>query len=257
MKKFLVTLALAATFAAAADDCSLLAFSSKGPDAYADGTPALAGECYALVWIKNGAAFMGLNADGTTVSPDNRVVLVAPVAKRKVVDGETVAYCPPVLFQISNALIDRLGAGSYGVFLLDTRVAKTDAEGKTTCAVGGAKNVASCTAVESAGAVTTSAVKGDVLTTLAGESAPAGGALSAGAPADVKQPAIKGIKVEGGNVYLTVENLAGFMRVQGGETPAAEGAPGAAVATDGGDKDVVLVYPAKGNAGFFKVIRNK
>ena len=263
MKKIFLMLAMAAAMAAAADDVSLLTFSSKGPDAYADGTPALPGECYALVWVKDGAALGGIGVDGKALSADNFVVLTAPVARQKVVDGQTVAYCPPVLFQISNALIDRLGSGSYTVCLLDTRVMATDAEGKTKCTVGRlgadgrATGVTSWTEVESAGKATTSAVKGETLTALAGGAAPAVGAVAAVGAGDGEQPVIKAIRVEGGLVYLTVQNLAGVLRVQGGKTPEANEVQGAAVAADGSaDRDVVLVVPAKGDAGYFKVTRS-
>ena len=108
-----VGLAFAAT---AAFDDALLAFSTVGPDKYADGTTVLDGECYALVWTKNGATFGGIAADGTAVAETDEIVLLAPVAKG--------GRCPYVLFQIDSATADRLADGTYGVYLLDTRVAE-------------------------------------------------------------------------------------------------------------------------------------
>ena len=42
---------------------------------------------------------------------------------------------------------------------------------------------------------------------------------NASAVEGVSQPRIKHIQIVGDNVFLTVENLNGFMRVQGGGTP--------------------------------------
>ena len=74
-------------------------------------------------------------------------------------------------------------------------------------------------------------------------------------PADCTQPRIKAIRIEGDNVFLTVENLAGFMRVRSGSDVSVSGATDAAVETTGGE-DVTLVTRKPGNSGFFKVIRN-
>ena len=55
-------LAIACVAGAGTDD-TLIAFSTKGPDRYADGTTVLDGECYALVWSIDGN-FDGFSADG-------------------------------------------------------------------------------------------------------------------------------------------------------------------------------------------------
>jgi hypothetical protein len=78
----------------------------------------------------------------------------------------------------------------------------------------------------------------------------------AAVPADCAQPKIKGMRVDGENVYLTVENLPGFMRVQGGRDVSASDSTGAATETTGSGEDVILVAPKTGSSGFFKVIRN-
>ena len=56
-------------------------FSASGIDRYADGSVVVDGECYALVWSPKGSVFAGFNADGTVVSPNDRLVLAAPLAK--------------------------------------------------------------------------------------------------------------------------------------------------------------------------------
>ena len=54
---------------AVAEASTLLTVSSTGPDCYADGSPVVDGEYYALVSIDSGANFAGFAADGTVVDP--------------------------------------------------------------------------------------------------------------------------------------------------------------------------------------------
>ena len=230
---------------AGADD-ALITFSTNGsaPDRYADGEVVMDGECYALVWSKDGV-FEGLQADGAPIDPNDRVVLVAAVAQ----DG----HCPEVVFQVSAAESAALAAGRYGVLLLDTRerrggkVAPRGTLGGSLAMVNGFGQVAEGVKV----AASEHASIGEILRPegqVAGE--------NAAVAANVKQPRIKHIWIEGGNVFLRVENLNGFMRVQGGDAPDAVLTMGAATQTDGGDADVILVAPKVGSSGFYKVIRN-
>ena len=251
MKKLMTMIGVAglAFAATAAINDALLAFSTVGPDKYADGTTVLDGECYALVWTKNGATFGGIAADGTAIAETDEIVLVAPVAK----DG----HCPNVLFQIDSAKADALADGTYGVYLLDTRVA---ANGTTKPA--GVKN-GKLSLVNGYG-LTTKATKVGKAT--AGGAAKAeekdseGGQVvgaGAAAPKDLPQPKITSIKIEGDYVKLTVQNMPGFMRVSSGTTASADDTQGAAQATDGKTDEVILYAPkAAGASGFFKVIRN-
>ena len=107
--------ALSARPAFAGLDDKVLSFSSSGTDRYADGSPVLDGECYALVWSPAGQAFAGFNADGTAASPADRVVLAAPLAK----DG----HCPECLFQVPAEEAAPLEGGTWSVCLVDTRTA--------------------------------------------------------------------------------------------------------------------------------------
>ena len=108
---FSVVFMVGAVFAGADD--VLVSFSTNGaePDRYADGEVVMNGECYALVWSSDGV-FEGLNADGTPIDPNDRVVLVAPVAKN--------GHCPEVTFQIDAAEAKQQKNGQYGVLLLDS-----------------------------------------------------------------------------------------------------------------------------------------
>lgn len=238
-----VGLAFAAT---AAIDDALLAFSTVGPDKYADGTTVLDGECYALVRTLPGATFGGIAADGTAVAETDEIVLLAPLAK----DGR----CPKVLFQIPSDKTE----GTFSVYLLDTRVQAGDgtvkpagvANGKPKLVNGyGLATEATKVAKATAGGATTAAEK----EAAGGETVAAGAAI----PKNVQQPKITSIKIEGDYVKLTVQNLPGYMRVSSGADVSADDTQGAAQATDGATDEVILYAPkSAGASGFFKVIRN-
>ncbi len=241
-----ITIMIAA-FACANVDDSVVSFSTRGPDRYADGTTVMDGECYALVWSKDGV-FEGLSANGEPVDSNDRVVLIAPYAK----DGR----CPEVLFQIPATLAATLANGVYDVLLLDTRVTTG---GRTV--VRGTQS-GKLALVNGYGAVVDGLkiAKGGTGSLNAGANASvdasAQASVGAVAPKGVKQPRIKHIRIDGDNVFLTVENLPGFMRVQGGTTPSASDTTDSATATDGGAGDVVLVTKKTGSSGFFRVVRN-
>jgi len=249
MKKLVTCImAMMAAFAVAdgADD-AIVTFSTHGPDCYADGTTVMDGECYALVWSADGV-FEGLSANGEPVDSADKVILVAPMAK----DG----HCPEIVFQLPASVASSLAAGVYEVLLLDTRVTQSNgtiapygtANGKLKI-VNGYGEVADGLSI----AKTSGALNAGNAPEVSGGSVVATGAS---APAGVAQPRIKHIRVDGDKVFLTVENLPGFMRVQGGATISDAGALGSATATDGGSQDVILVTQTVGSSGFFRVVRN-
>ena len=104
---------LAASLAFADAANIIVAFSTVGPDTYADGETVLDGERYALVW--SATQFGGFNADGTAAVAGDKVLTVAPVAKN--------GRCKPTLFQ--SARSDVPTSGTLSVYLMDTRVSKT------------------------------------------------------------------------------------------------------------------------------------
>jgi hypothetical protein len=232
-------------FANSVEDARI-SFSTKGPDCYADGSVVVDGESYALIWSKDGN-FDGFDANGECIDPEDKIVLLAPVAK----DGR----CPPVLFQIPAAEAENLKNGQYAVYLLDTRVSsggETKAGG-----ISGGRPALMNGYGEASAAI---AVAGADAFKSASESGSGGAGIVASSlasvPSDCTQPRIKAIRIEGDNVFLTVENLKGFMRVSSGSDVSASDAATAAVETNGGDEDVTLVTRKPGNSGFFKVIRN-
>lgn len=247
MKKLMTMIgAVGLAFAAsAAIDDALLAFSTVGPDKYADGTTVLDGECYALVRTLPGATFGGIAADGTAVAETDEIVLLAPLAKN--------GHCPKVLFQIPSDKTE----GTFGVYLLDTRVMAADGTTKP----AGMKN-GKLSLVNGYGLATEATKVGKAsggVTTAAEKETSGGQAVAAGAvaPKGVQQPKITSIKIEGDYVKLTVQNLPGFMRVSSGANVSADDAQGSAQATDGKTDEVILYAPkAAAGSGFFKVIRN-
>ncbi len=196
MKKLMTMVAVlgfaVAGFAAVND--ALLTFSTPGQDKYADGTTVLDGECYALVWTKAGAAFAGLKADGTPVAETDKVILVAPVAQG--------GRCPTIVYQIPAATADALTGGSYGVYLLDTRVKAADGttalagfeDGKPV-AVNAQAAVGDSTTASSAGQASMA-----VAATVVG-----GAAVEAVTIIDV--PKITGLKVAGAKIQVTVAGM--------------------------------------------------
>lgn len=242
---FLVLSTAAAVFAHSLDD-ACVSFSTQGPDRYADGSTVLDGECYALVWSSDGK-FEGFTAGGECADTNDSLVLVAPVAK----DGR----CPKVLFQISAEIAGRFDGGFYAVYLLDTRIASggkikpSGINGGKPVAMNGFASVSAELAVNAAeedgGAAIGANGNGIVASSLA---VPEG---------DCIQPKVKSMRIDGGNVYLTVENLKGFMRVQGGKSIGSFDSTGVAVETLGETEETVLVAPANGKSGFYKVVRSR
>ena len=175
---------------------------------------------------------------------------MAPVAKG--------GRCPNVLFQIDSATADRLTDGTYGVYLLDTRVAAADGTTAPRGAVNGKLSLVNGYGLATEATKVGKATAGGA-TTAAEKVTESGQAVAAGAaaPRNVQQPKITSIKIEGDKVRLTVQNLPGYMRVSSGADVSASDAQGAAQATDGATDEVILYAPkAAGASGFFKVIRN-
>lgn len=195
MKKLVFLVAACAGMAAMASmNDALLTFSTPGPDRYADGSVVLDGECYALVWTKDGASFAGVKTDGSPVAETDKVVLVAPLAKN--------GACPRVLFQIDAKVADSLEGGTYAVYLLDTRVkaaggsvALAGLEDGKPVAVNGQAAVSASGNAEAAnpGSLQIAA------------SAVGGAAVTAESIIDV--PKITGIKIDGAKIKVTVAGM--------------------------------------------------
>lgn len=237
MKKTLVAglVGLLAAASFAGKDNVVVTFFTTGPDQYADGTPVVDGETYALVFTPNGSTFQGFNADGSAVG-DSIVALKAPVAKG--------GKCPFVKFEIDEAYAKKNYAnGTWGVYLLDTRVfaAAPGADGQPQATGAFGK------AVNGYGAVATGDGTGFV--SADATSAKASGSL----PADKGAVKITGIKLLDGKVFITVAGTVSSKsyQVQAGATPDAIATDAMAVGNTAGE--MIIVRDQKAGGEFFSV----
>ena len=243
----------------------VLSFSTTGPDRYADGTVVADGECYALVWSPKGAFFAGFNADGTAISPADRVVLAGALARG--------GKCRDSLFQVPAEEYAELADGEWKVCLVDTRMANGVPAGVGANGVPRRVNrwgeVKATVKVEP-GAVSAlrlfatqrSESRGLKTATALDEESDeddgaCAGVLSA-VPASVKQPKITAFEVSDGVVRLTVEDTVPFLTytLASGDTPNALATDDAADAVDGVvGQAIAIETDATEGSRFFKVTR--
>jgi hypothetical protein len=200
MKKLMTVIGavgLAFTATAGVDD-ALLSFSTVGPDKYADGSDVLPGECYALVWSADGQ-FEGIKADGTTIDPADKVVLVAPVAKQ----GANGTCCPAILYQVDKAFADAHANGQYAVYILDTRVKAADG----TVAVGGVDENGALKVVNGYDAVSAGTTATSAAESIKTVATTAVGGASVATLAEVDAPVITAIKPNGTKITISTSGL--------------------------------------------------
>ncbi len=245
MKRLMTMLGVAGLAVAsfAAVDDTLITFSTPGPDKYADGTDVLVGECYALVWSADGQ-FDGIKADGTTVDPADKVVLVAQNAKQ----GPNGTCCPPLLYQVDAELAKALEKGVYAVYLLDTRVVADDGA----VVVGGVDENGALKAVNSYGSVSgdTTAASGTASITTAKTTAVGGASVAT--LVEVEAPVITAIKPEGTKITISTSGLSPVV-----EYKVVTGAKPGEVATEldaKADANGNFTFEKPANGAFFKVI---
>ena len=231
---------------ASTPDDEIIALSTPGPDTYADGTLVENGEVYALVW-QIGDEFDGFTATGEAAgaAEGEKVLIKAPCAKggrlRRtffIVDPETKATCA--------------SGGKYAVYLLDTRIVATEADGD--------EYVSKVTGVGLGTGVVNAFSKVDATIYENGAINPVAAATGATstdtaslASATAKQPTIKNFEVSGGYAYITISNLPDLVRVSEGDDISAL-APGAGEApTSIGDDTAVIIRKAEGETGFFSI----
>ena len=243
-------LLLLAQSACAGLDDKVLVFSSSGTDRYADGTPVLDGECYALVWSPAGQAFAGFNADGTAASPEDRVVLAAPLAK----DGQ----CRECLFQVPAEEAAPLEGGTWSVCLVDTRTAAGVPAGVD--ANGLPKRVNRWVAVEGGVKVAdASAVGAPRPRALAkGSSAGVRATTRSEVPASTPQPVITAMDVTGGQAAFLVADTVSYLTytVESSEELGGFSRDKYADKVDGdATAEIVLATDAPSDCRFFRITR--
>ena len=223
-----------------ADAANVLISFSTDSDVYADGTPVLDGEWYALVWSADGN-FEGLNNDCSPVDANDLVVFTAPLAKG--------GRCPFTVFQIDSTSPMAKIDGEYAVYLLDTRNA-----GKTAPAVMDEASRKPLTEVVSAvkSATSTAGTSGSFA------SAEAAAVASGSEKWAVSDNVIKisGFKVVGAQVKITVSGMLPGINYGVKMGPALDQLSTSAISgtTDKRDSEVDF-YVEPGNAKFFQVIR--
>lgn len=257
-KIFALALLLLTTAVVAGQGDALLAFSTRGPDSYADGTPVQVGEVYALVWARNGFEFAGVDMNGRAVDAENNAVVVAlPLAKAK---RNGAVHCPLTLFQIDEAYAAAHADGTFALVLLDTRAANAKGE---LVATGNLRQVNGWGFVERSRvkAVSSSLVSA---TNAGSDDGRAQTTATSAVPADetLPQPKITGIKVQGGYVTLTVTGTSPRLlyNVASGSTPGRHdnrhAAAGAVQGHARADREITIVTPVVEGQSFFQVVRN-
>lgn len=219
-----------AAFAGADKDLNI-SFSTPGPDQYADGTPVLNDEYYALVWTP---------ANGG----EQTIVCAVKAAK----DGK----CVPVLFTVDA---ETYKEGTFGVYLLDTRVFATDENGDTKVTGLAGKFDADSQNVKVAVADGIVSSEGAIVTADAAKGVSADGYDLAAL--NVPAPRVTKIEVENANVVVTVADTVPFVAytLQAGSDVKKEfSVPPAATCANGNKGgEIKLVTPKEPGAQFFKV----
>lgn len=244
--------ALAVPFGAFASAGNLVySFQPSADDTYADGTPALLGERYALVWLAEGSAGVDIAADGT-VADASKGEIVQVRASSAQERGRILT------FQVDEKAKDALAAkgGNWAVYLLDTRVYGADG-GVTVAAVEDGKVAtvnASKRLEKSVVEVAEASVESD---TVKAETASA--TVATAVPSDAPQPEITGVEVVDGKVHVRVANTVpclAYNLAGGSEAGSVSGKMADAPKTGVAGKEIELVAPATSSCGFFKVNRN-
>lgn len=184
----MLSAALFAACGAFADAANtLITFSTPGPDKFADGTTVDGNAIYALVWSADGD-FNGFTAEGKAVDDNDEVILTTRA---------TGDHCGLTLFQIDSKSEHAHADGVYAVYMLDAR----DPAGHVTGAAlaqefagaAGTGNIAKATSEVPVDSEGNSLVKTD--------------ATIIGGDTTAIAPIIKGIKIDGAQVTISVGNL--------------------------------------------------
>ena len=186
--------AVAAMSAVAAENDPRVIFSTVGPDTYADGTPVLDGERYALVWAEPGVDEVVFMADGSTSGG----VMVSALP------GGYRGKCKRCQYEIDAAKMPEYEGGTWFVYMLDTR--QWDADG----------NVSLCTGlgvVNAVGKVSGSQVFPKELTAVRAVSCPAATAATPSAvPEGTVDPVITDIRIDGAEVCVSATNTVPYIQ---------------------------------------------
>ena len=179
------------------------------------------------------------------VDPADKVVLVAPVAKR----GAKGTYCPSILYQVDQAFADAHKNGQYAVYILDTRVKADDG----TWSVGGVDENGALKAVNGYDAVSegTTASSESIKTV----TSTATGGASVVTFTQVDAPVITAIKPNGTKITISASGLSpvvNYKVVTGTEIDKVSTEITATADEKNGSTDFTFERPTNGT--FFKII---
>lgn len=216
-------LAAAAAFAVPMPEVQVLSFSIQGNETYADGSALANGECYALVWSKDGQ-FAGIDGEGKAKRAGDEVIYIGRIVK-----GADVS------FQIADGF---KSSGSFDIWILDTRVLENGAvksvgkSGDKVTVTHAAKATTASVAVAGSRAAPTAAplAEGTVVT---------GATVD---PANIPQLRFTSIRLDGDYVVMeAVDTVPGvnYATVAGGKES------GLTTATS---NKIILIRPKEGNS---------
>ena len=236
---FAVGVVLAAEQAATQPEVQVVKFSTQGQDLYADKSPVLDGECYALVWSEDGQ-FEGIDGSGNAKDPDDKVVFIGEFAKG--------GKCGQVEFHVAN---DFKSKGSFDVWVLDTRVFDNGEVIRKGKAANGSVIVTHAQRANEASVAVSSALGGSV--SIAGN-----GSKVVSSTVDPSQIAagvkISNFKVDGDYVVLDIASSvpgANYSAI-GAATPDLNNPQTEGKVTTGTGGTITVVLPKVGDRGFFK-----
>jgi len=206
---------------------------------YADGTPALDGECCALVHVAKGKTLTTINANGTA-NAGCKFLMCAPAIRA----GGRV---PRTLLQVDESLVP--SSGTIELVFLDTRRYKTaedgtilpevDAVGFSNTGVINGFVTAASNVGGNQGAANVSGLKIEI---------------ESGTPANCPDPKITNIRVVGDKVFITVENTVPYMKYEVGSGSAPDNIQGDGAARYGSEKgSIVIIKDAKPEGEMFGV----
>lgn len=186
--------AVAAMSAVAAENDPRVIFSTVGPDTYADGTPVLDGERYALVWAEPGVDEVVFMADGSTSGG----VLVSALP------GGSSGKCKICMYEIDAARMPEFEGGTWFVYMLDTRQWGAD---------GSIFLSSDLSVVNAAGKVSGSQVFPKELTAVRAVSCPAATAATPSAvPEGTANPVVADIRIDGAEVCVSATNTVPYIQ---------------------------------------------
>lgn len=251
MKKLVMIAVAAVSLGAFASAKNLIYdFQPSADDCYADGTPVLDYESYALVWLANGSDGVEITADCKVVDESKGKILRVRKSFRR---GELFTF--QVDASISEPCVK--AGGNWAVYLLDTRVYGADGKVSLANTADGVTAAINAAAKIDRSVVPVTRGRSGPEETLLGAAGRT--MLATAVPADTPNPEIAGISVVDGKVRVRVRKTVPYLQynLAAGTAPGkVEGKKAIAPQNGVADGEIELVAPADAPCAFFQVNRN-